>query len=46
MGNSQIPLIFTNDMKQGCVMTIVLFALFFSVMLKHAFGDMDIGVKF
>lgn len=36
----------TNGTKQGSVMTSVLFALFFSVMLHHAFSDLDMGVKF
>lgn len=36
----------TNGAKQGCVMASVLLSLFFSVMLKFAFSDMDTIVKF
>lgn len=37
----------SDGMMSGCVMAPVLFALFFSLMLKHAFSDdMDTGVKF
>ena len=36
----------TNGTKQDCVMAPVLFARFFSVMLKYAFGDVDTGVEF
>ena len=35
-----------NGTKQGCVMAPVLFALIFSVMLQHAYGDDDTGVTF
>lgn len=34
----------TNGMKNGYVMAPV--ALFFSVILKYTFGDIDTGVKF
>lgn len=36
----------TNDTKQRCAMSPVFFALFFSVILKYAFGHMDNGIKF
>ena len=45
-GNSSEQFVMTNGIKQGCVMAPVLFALFFSVVFKHAFADVDTGVKF
>ena len=44
-GESSDPFDVTNGTKQGCVMAPVLFALFFSVMLKYAFADVDNGVE-
>ena len=44
-GESSDPFSVTNGTKQGCVMAPVLFALFFSVMLKYAFTDVDNGVE-
>ena len=44
-GESSDPFNVTNGTKQGCVMAPVLFALFFSVMLKYAFADVDSGVE-
>ena len=45
-GDSSEQFNVSNGTKQGCVMAPVLFALFFSVMLKQAFSDVDAGVKF
>ena len=44
-GESSDPFNVTNGTKQGCVMAPVFFALFFSVMLKYAFADVDNGVE-
>ena len=44
-GESSDPFNVANVTKQGCVMAPVLFALFFSVMLKYAFADVDNGVE-
>ena len=45
-GQSSDPFDVTNGTKQGCVMAPVLFALYFSLMLKYAYGDLEKGVKF
>ena len=44
-GDLSDPFDVTNGTKQGCVMAPVLFALYFSVMLKHAFAEAEDGVK-
>ena len=43
-GDQTEPFNVTNGTKQGCVLAPVLFALFFSVMLEHAFLDVDEGI--
>ena len=45
-GDFSDPFDVSNGTKQGCVMAPVLFALFFSVMLLHAFSECDAGVHF
>ena len=43
-GDQTEPFNVTNGTKQGCVLALALFALFFSVMLEHAFLDVDEGI--
>ena len=39
-GNLSEPFDIRNGVKQGCVLSPTLFGIFFSMLLKHAFGDM------
>ena len=38
------PLDIRSGVKQGCVLTLTLFGIFFAVMMKHAFGTATGGV--
>ena len=43
-GNLSEPFDIRNGVKQGCVLAPTLFGIFFSMLLKHAFGDTKEGV--
>ena len=43
-GNSSDPFPINNGVKQGCVLAPTLFGIFFSLVLKHAFGNSLEGV--
>ena len=43
-GNLSEPFKVCNGVKQGCVLAPTLFDIFFSILLKHAFGTADEGV--
>ena len=43
-GTTSEPFNVTNGTKQGCVLAPLLFAIFFAVMLKHAFPDSSYGI--
>ena len=43
-GNLSEPFVICNGVKQGCVLAPTLFGIFFSMLLKHAFGDVKEGI--
>ena len=43
-GNLSEPFDIRNGVKQGCVLAPTLFGIFFSMLLKHAFGDVKEGI--
>ena len=43
-GASSTPFDVKNGIKQGCVLTVTLFGIYFAVMLKHAFGASTEGI--
>ena len=43
-GNLSEPFDICNGVKQGCVLAPTLFGIFFSMLLKHAFGDANEGI--
>ena len=43
-GNLSEPFNICNDVKQGCVLAPTLFGIFFSILLNHAFGDVNEGI--
>ena len=43
-GNLSEPFDICNGVKQGCVLAPTLFGIFFSMVLKHAFGDANEGI--
>ena len=43
-GEASEPFGISNGAKQGCVLAAVLFNLFFTCVLNHAIGDLELGV--
>ena len=43
-GNLSEPFDICNGVKQGCVLAPTLFGIFFSILLKHAFGNANEGI--
>ena len=42
--DTSAPFEISNGVKQGCVLTPVLFNLFFTCVLNHALSDLEIGI--
>ena len=43
-GNISEPFVIRNGVKQGCVLAPTLFGIFFSMLLRHAFGAVNEGI--